>query len=33
MTSLDDVLKTRHYSADKGPSSQGYGVSSGHVWM
>ena len=25
--------KQRHYFADKGPSSQGYGVSSSHVWM
>ena len=25
--------KQRHYSADKGPSSQGYGFSCGHVWM
>ena len=23
----------RHYLANKGPSSQGYGFSSGHVWM
>ena len=23
----------RHYFANKGPSSQGYGFSSGHVWM
>ena len=25
------VEKQRHYSADKGPYSQGYGLSSGHV--
>ena len=25
--------KQRHYLANKGPSSQGYGFSSGHVWM
>ena len=25
--------KERHYFANKGPSSQGYGFSSGHVWM
>ena len=25
--------KQRHYFADKGPSSQGYGFSSSHVWM
>ena len=27
------ILKQRHYLANKGPSSQGYGFSSGHVWM
>ena len=27
------VKKQRHYYAKKGPSSQGYGFSSGHVWM
>ena len=32
MTNLDSILK-RHYFANKGPSSQGYGFSSGHVWM
>ena len=26
-------IKQRHYFANKGPSSQGYGFSSGHVWM
>ena len=26
-------IKERRYFADKGPSSQGYGFSSGHVWM
>ena len=25
--------KQRHYFANKGLSSQGYGFSSGHVWM
>ena len=25
--------KQRYYFANKGPSSQGYGFSSGHVWM
>ena len=25
--------KQRHYFANKGPSSQSYGFSSGHVWM
>ena len=35
MTNLDSIIKSRerHYFADKGPSSQGYGFSSGHVWM
>ena len=33
ITNLDSILKSRHYFADKGPSSQGYGFSSGHVWM
>ena len=32
MTNLDSIFK-RHYLANKGPSSQGYGFSSGHVWM
>ena len=27
------VEKLRHYFANKGPSSQGYGFSSSHVWM
>ena len=34
MTNLDSILKSRdNYFANKGPSSQGYGFSSGHVWM
>ena len=34
MTNLDSILKKqRYYFANKGPSSQGYGFSSGHVWM
>ena len=42
MTNLDSILKSRdikkkkkqrHYFANKGPSSQGYGFSSGHLWM
>ena len=33
MTNLDRILKSRHCFANKGPSSQGYGFSSGHVWM
>ena len=32
MTNLDGVLKSRDI-ADKGPSTQGYGFSRGHVWM
>ena len=27
------IKKQRHYFANKGPSSQGYSFSSGHVWM
>ena len=27
------IKKQRHYFANKGPSSQGYGVSSSHIWM
>ena len=27
------IKKQTHYFANKGPSSQGYGFSSGHVWM
>ena len=27
------IKKQRHYFANKGPSGQGYGFSSGHVWM
>ena len=34
MTNLDNILKKqRHYFANKGPSSQGYGFSSSHIWM
>ena len=33
MTNLDSLLKSRHYFANKGPSSQSYGFSSSHVWM
>ena len=32
MTNLDRILRSRDF-ANKGPSSQGYGFSSGHVWM
>ena len=34
MTKLDSIFKKqRHYFANKGPSSQGYGFSSDHVWI
>ena len=38
MTTLDSILKSRDITLptlldDNGPSSQGYGFSSGHVWM
>ena len=33
MTNLDSILRSRHYFVNKGPSSQGYGFSSSHVWM
>ena len=34
MTNLDSIFKSqRHYFANKGPASQGYGFSCGHVWM
>ena len=33
MTNLDSILKSRHYFADKGLSSQSHGFYSGHVWM
>ena len=33
-SNLDSIIeKQRHYFANKGPSSQGYGFSSGRVWM
>ena len=28
-----NIEKQRHYFANKGPSTQGYGFSSGHAWM
>ena len=31
--SLEGKLEQRYYFANKGPSSQGYGFSCGHVWM
>ena len=33
LTNLDNIRKQRLYFANKGPSSQGYGFSSGHVRM
>ena len=33
MTNLDSIFRSRDCFANKGPSSQGYGFSSGHVWM
>ena len=33
MTNLDSIFKSRDYLANKGSSCQGYGFSSGHVWM
>ena len=33
LTNLDSILKSRHYFANKGPSSQTYHFSSNHVWM
>ena len=33
MTNLDIILKNRHFFANKGLSTQGYGFSCGHLWM
>ena len=33
MTKLDSIIKQRHYFANKGLPSQGYGFSSSRVWM
>ena len=33
ITNLVIILKSRHYFANKGPSSQSHGFSSSHVWM
>ena len=30
---IQHIEKQRHYFVNKGPSSQGYGFSSSHVWM
>ena len=32
-SSRQHIKKQRHYFVNKGPSSQGYGFSSGHVWI
>ena len=29
----EHIKKQRHYFANKGPSGQGYGFSSDHIWM
>ena len=29
----EHIKKQRHYFSNKGPSSQGYGFSSSHIWM
>ena len=33
MTNLDSIFKAETLLCNKGPSSQGYGFSCGHVWM
>ena len=33
MTNLDSLFKSRDITLPTGPSSQGYGFSSSHVWM
>ena len=33
LSNLDNILKTRHHFADKGPYSQRYGFPSSYVWM
>ena len=33
MTNLDSILKSRHYFANKAPSSQGNSFPSSHAWM
>ena len=33
VTNIDNILKNRHYFANKGPYSQSCGFSSSHVWM
>ena len=33
MTNIVSIWKSRHYSANKGPYSQGCGLPSGHIWL
>ena len=33
MTNLDSILKSRDITVNKGPSNQGYGLFSSHVWI
>ena len=33
MTNLNSLLKSRDITVNRGPSSEGYGFSSSHVWM
>ena len=33
MTNLENILKSRDYFGNEGPSGQSYGFCSGHVWM
>ena len=33
MTNLDSVLKSKDHFANKGQYSQGYSLSSSHVWL
>ena len=33
MTNLDSILKSIHCFSNKGPSSQGYGFPSSHLWV
>ena len=33
VTNIDSILKSRHYFANKGPSSQSHGFASSHVQM
>ena len=33
ISNLDSILKTRDITLPQSPSSQGYGFSSGHIWM